>query len=388
MLRLGSLQLPGIAACDPGRCKPGTQLVCADRDDMEANLSGVFQDAFSMRTTHAFQTGRWTKSMPILRKMGGAMLLNDCFLTSLLSVKAPDQENFTKMRQRFEKMAKRVRGPKFKFHIALTLATASFSDEIMQQHFWESSHTGSKVKDKQCGAGGSHQDKTRTWRIQFRVHSVLHRLWKSFKDCDGVFGHQHSVSELEIAWLFFLAGEDVSQRLLEIQTDVYATMSEIHLRFLRESSQFPKRCAKAEGGTDAAWQDEVGALVGMRDCDLRDLPLCWKRQLEKLPAAERVQSLKDRFYFYDATTINDTRQEEDQHRDQRVFAGGFQNKPASFATQSVLVSNHSLSKEWHGLGGRDLTLPPPDLRRLYQDTCQHRTIYARPNSGGSVPFFT
>ena len=92
-------------------------------------------------------------------------------------------------------------------------------------------------------------------------------------------------------------------------------------------------------------------------------------------------------FFYDATTANDTRQEEDQHRDQRCFAGGFQNKPVSFATQSVLVSNHLLAKEWHFLGGRDLTLPPPAVRRVYQDTCQHRTIYNRPNKGGSVAFF-
>ena len=308
------------------------------------------------------------------------MLLNEVFLTSLLSVKPPQDDSFAKMRGRFDKMTKRVGGAKFKFHIALALATSSFSDEIMQQHFRES------CCHKQ-GAGGTHQDKTKTWRIQFRVHSVLHRLWKSFKACDGVFGHEHSVSELEIAWLFFPAGEDDSQRMVEIQTDVYATMSEIHLRFLRESSQFPKRCAQCEGGTDAAWEAKVAALGEMQDCDLRDLPLCWKRELETLPAAERVQSLKDRFYFYDATTINDTRQEEDQHKDQRVIAGGFENKPLSFATQAVLLSNNMLSKEWHRLGGRDLSLPPPAVRQVYKDTCQLRTIYRRPNKGGSVAFF-
>ena len=80
----------------------------------------------------------------------------------------------------------------------------------MQQHFWESS-SGKGSEDKP-GVGGAHKDKTKTWRIQFRVHSVLHRLWKSFKACDGVFGDEHSVSELEVAWLFFPAGEDASQR--------------------------------------------------------------------------------------------------------------------------------------------------------------------------------
>ena len=116
------------------------------------------------------------------------------------------------------KLRQKASHPQFRFRIAVTLATAHYADQFMEQHYWESAckHDESdrqKVKpaDDEDLIPREHKDQSATWTMQHRVHKVIAEIWEDLKE------RGREASPLDVAMKFY-QGSDFLARDSEIPT--------------------------------------------------------------------------------------------------------------------------------------------------------------------------
>ena len=363
-----------------GLCKFGTseheRVYCTTEAGTKTLLCDAFKQCFTRRSIGRFQTGRWTKTLPFLKKVGGAMLISPLFSNAILQVHvAADEDKTKELAVRLGKVKEKAKHQQFKFRLAVCLAITHYSDQIMQQHFSESASKhnesdGRRVQhaDDEGGDSRQHKYRTGTWRIQHRVYTALADIWKAFKD-KGL-----GASPLDVAMKFF-GGDNFADRDSAILAEVMSFNADVAIRFLREFRQFPESLAEYETEGNNVWADQADAILNTPDCDLKGNVFEWKQGLRDTAQERHGKWLRRRYLFWDATCTHCTRQEEDEHRRQKVIAGGHDARPTSFPCQSMQIANAALASEFRRLGGRSLSSPLPAIGRLFNTPT--RTIHRR-----------
>ncbi len=289
----------------------------------------------------------------------------------------------------------------FKFKVALVLCLANFPDEIMEQHFWESTNkkqaTPQDVLESDIRDGlavedppepHAHAGKTQTWRIHCRIKTTYGKVWRDIRSKFEGPDVPDKISPFEIAWLYYPPTEDSKIRDRCIQEEGLGFLSDVLLRYLRDMKLWPHKGSQFEGqGTDV-WATEANKIKNSKDCDGLPWVVETKTELNKIPDEFLGAELEARYLFWDVLCTHDSREEEDLHGKQRTIAAGHAAKPLSFTHQSVDAANNQVAHEWSRLGGRDLTLPPPSLRVLHRRFAKgKRTIYKRKTQHGSTLIF-
>ena len=355
------------------------QVNCTSDACTRTLVCDAFCQCFTARSFGRFQTGRWTKTLPFLKKAGGAMLISPLFTTAVLKVQVAEHEERTReLAVRLGKLRQKASHPQFRFRLAVCLALTYYSDQIMEQHFFESASKYDKSDrgpgrvqhaDDEDGGSREHKDRTGTWRIQHRVYAVLADIWKALK------GRGREASALDVAMKFF-RGSDFADRDSEMMMEVFTFIADVAIRFLREFQQCPESLAEFEtSGDDDVWAAQAGVILDTPDCDLKEAAIQWKGGLQDVPLNRRGKWLRRRYLFWDATCTHCTRQEEDVHRKHRYAAQGHDSRPVSFTRQSMQTANASIAHEFCRLGGRTLSLPLPAIGRLFD--APKRTIHRR-----------
>ena len=170
-------------------------------------------DRVCARSIPRFQTGRWTKMIPVQKRIAGGFLLGTMLSDALAGIEINDRnasEFMQKYGKRLSKMRSRMLQPMFKFRVACCLAATIQIDRIMNVLFAESAEDRKPDDEREPGSEEDWLlDRTPSYRIQLCIYREAADVWASLK---SFFCCSDTVSSFEVAALFWPAGDDVKQR--------------------------------------------------------------------------------------------------------------------------------------------------------------------------------
>ena len=350
----------------------------------------TFSEMMYGRSVESYQTGRWTKLMPFLKKFCALLLSSDIAVYSLCDLHVnKDNAMLKQFGIRLTRLSRLLKREEAKFLFARTPSACNYADFIMQIFFAEGAMKTGKASQQPVYANAAagldgvpvhdHASRSGTWRITFRVLSVLAAVWEDLRSDRPSF--------LAVAGMFHPHGPDSVGAHKAKFTDALAICAEIKIRFLRDMAQAPWALASLEGKPADEWHATSQRLVRANDCDLLPVARGWKHALLKLPDdVSRGIKLRALYHWWDHVTRHDSRLEEDCHRIQREEAAGDKAAPRSFHFQAQLSSLRGIARIWDARGGRDLTKPLRALVRVYK-AATDRIIHRRPKQLGSLVFF-
>ena len=131
------------------------------------------------------------------------------------------------------------------------------------------------------------------------------------------------------------------------------------------------------------WNQNAAKLMRMKDCCIFPAIRVWKRHLATLPELARGAVLEQLYYTLARPSKRQTLGEERAHSFQRSVAGGFDRSPSTFAHQVAGLTLRQIRENFQQAGGRDLSLPVPDMCRTFRRALSGRHVYPRPNQLGN-----
>ena len=105
---------------------------CRDKEAAVKLLSKSFDRVYA-RSMDKFQTGRWTKMTPPLKKLGGGFLLGTSLSDAFIGIEVDKRtagEYMQNYGKRLSKLRSRMRQPTFKFGVACCLERTQYLDTI------------------------------------------------------------------------------------------------------------------------------------------------------------------------------------------------------------------------------------------------------------------